>query len=309
MKKQRQQFADTMHALGQQDGDLTVLVGDISHGILQEFASACPGRYYNVGICEPTIVNMAAGLSKVGLVPVIHTIAPFITERSYEQIKLDFGYQKLPVNIISVGSAFDYSQLGCSHHCYSDVSLFMHLKDSSVFMPGNAEEFDSLFRANYRNDRINYFRLSEQNHDVKVPKAKLELGEAVVVREGSDITVAVVGPMLQNVLTAVKTVVDGGIDAEVLYFPTIKPFDGVGLSRSVAKTKRLLTVEELSSHGGLYHSALGHCVGIAGLSCAQLAIFDFVRDYGTHDELLEKAGLSDRHIVEAILSLMRDKCS
>ena len=166
-------------------------------------------------------------------------------------------------------------------------------------------KIDSLFRANYRNGRINYFRLSEQNHDVEVPKAKLELGEAVVVREGSDITVAVVGPMLQNVMRAVKTVVDGGIDAEVLYFPTIKPFDGVGLSRSVAKTKRLLTVEELSSHGGLYHSALGHCVGIAGLSCAQLAIFDFVRDYGTHDELLEKAGLSDRHIVEAMLSLMR----
>ena len=68
---------------------------------------------------------------------------------------------------------------------------------------------------------------------------------------------AVVGPMLQNVLTAVKTVVDGGIDAEVLYFPTIKPFDGVRLSRSVAKTKRLLTVEELSSHGGCTIQPLG----------------------------------------------------
>ena len=105
-------------------------------------------------------------------------------------------------------------------------------------------------------------------------------------------------------LTAVKTVVDGD-DAEVLYSYNQTIRWGRVL-RSVAKTKRLLTVEELSIHGGLYHSALGHCVGIAGLSCAQLAIFDFVRDYGTHDELLEKAGLSDRHIADAILSLMRD---
>ena len=120
MKKQRQQFADTMHALGQQDGDLTVLV------MILVTASCKNSRVPSWALLqcwdrEPTIVNMAAGLSKVGLVPVIHTIAPFITERSYEQIKLDFGYQKLPVNIISVGSAFDYSQLGCSHHCYSDV--------------------------------------------------------------------------------------------------------------------------------------------------------------------------------------------
>ena len=91
MKKLRQQFADTTLELGTQDPRLVVLVGDISHGILQPFAKTCPDRYYNIGICEPSIVNMAAGLNKVGLIPVVHTIAPFITERAYEQIKLDFG--------------------------------------------------------------------------------------------------------------------------------------------------------------------------------------------------------------------------
>jgi transketolase len=83
-KKLRQQFADTMLAVGQNDPDLVVLIGDISHFALQSFAQACPGRFYNIGICEPTIVSMGAGLAKIGLYPVMHTIAPFLIERSFD---------------------------------------------------------------------------------------------------------------------------------------------------------------------------------------------------------------------------------
>jgi transketolase len=88
-----------------------VVVGDISHGILSKFRNENPDRYFNIGISEPGMVNVAAGLSASGLIPVIHTIAPFLIERSYEQIKLDFGYQNLPGNFVSVGSSFDYSKL------------------------------------------------------------------------------------------------------------------------------------------------------------------------------------------------------
>ena len=83
----------------------------------------CSNRYYNIGICEPSMVNLAAGFSKVGLNPVVHTIAPFLIERSYEQIKLDFGYQNLNGNFISVGNSYDYAGLGCTHHCPSDVAI------------------------------------------------------------------------------------------------------------------------------------------------------------------------------------------
>ena len=81
-----------------------------------------------MGICEPSIMSMASGLSISGMIPVVHTIAPFVIERAYEQIKLDFGYQKLGINIITVGGSFDYSKLGCSHHCYTDVSLMSHFR-------------------------------------------------------------------------------------------------------------------------------------------------------------------------------------
>jgi len=170
MKKLRQEFSDTMVEVGINDQELVVMVGDISHGILKPFAESCPGRYFNIGICEPSIVNLACGLSKVGLNPVVHTIAPFVTERSYEQIKLDFGYQNLSMNLITVGASFDYAQLGCSHHCYTDVSLLAHLKNSVITVPGSPIEFTKLFKDIYKQGTINYFRLTEHAHGVEFKK-------------------------------------------------------------------------------------------------------------------------------------------
>ena len=97
-----------------------------------------------------SIVNLAAGLSKVGLIPFVHTIAPFLIQRSYEQIKLDFGYQKLNINLISVGSSFDYSKLGCSHHCYEDVGNLKHFKKSRIFIPGSSKELNKMLMKNYQ---------------------------------------------------------------------------------------------------------------------------------------------------------------
>lgn len=303
MKNLRQEFADTMLEVGEVDPRLVVMVGDISHGILKPFAAKCPGRYYNVGICEPTIVNMAAGLSKVGLVPVVHTIAPFIIERSYEQIKLDFGYQKLGVNLISVGGAFDYAQLGCSHHCYTDVSLIAHLKHSVIVVPGSPVEFNHLFKQSYDNGLINYFRLSEFSHGVEFGKMDLRLGSGIRVREGRDVTIAVTGVQLRNAMLAAETLQDNNISAEIIYFHSIKPFDNDLLRASVEKTKKLVSVEELSAHDGLFSLCLKACIGLSSIQVVQLAIDDFIHGYGTYEELCSRAGLTAESIVNKSLAI------
>lgn len=305
MKKLREEFADTMLEIGQQDPRLVVMVGDISHGILQPYAKACPTRYYNIGICEPTIVNMAAGLNKVGLIPVVHTIAPFMTERAYEQIKLDFGYQLLSINLISVGGAFDYAQLGCSHHCYTDVSLICHLKRGTVVIPGSPLEFNKLFKDAYTNGLINYFRLPEKAHGVELQASEIEFGRGLRVREGRDVTIAVIGTQLANALVAAERLARQGVAAEVLYFPTVKPFDVDLLRASLAKTRRLVTVEELSAHDGLYNLCLRAAVGINGVSAIQLAIEDFIHGYGSYEELCARLGLSPDGITRAALQLTR----
>lgn len=300
MKKLRQEFADTMLEVGLTDPNLVVMVGDISHGILQKFAQGCPGRYYNIGICEPTIVNMAAGISKSGLVPVVHTIAPFLIERAYEQIKLDFGYQHLGVNLISVGSAFDYAQLGCSHHCYADISLFGHFKRAKIFYPGSALEFNLLFKKSYNDGDINYFRLTEFPHGIEFQPHQIEVGKGIKVREGKDITLITMGAQLKNVVEAANLLHSRGIEAEILYFHTIKPFDQQLVRESANKTKRVLVAEEASAHDGLFNYVLRATLGLEKVKHSQIAIEDFVHGYGTYEELCDQVGLSTSGILKKI---------
>lgn len=304
MKKIRQEFADTMVEVGQTDQDLVVMVGDISHGILQPFARQFPGHYYNIGICEPTIVNMAAGLSKLNLTPVVHTIAPFITERAYEQIKLDFGYQNLGINIVSVGGSFDYAQLGCSHHCYTDVSLLCHFKRANVVLPGSALEFNILFKEIYKNGMINYFRIPEYPHGVDFDKSDIKFGKGIKVREGSDVTIATIGTQLKNAVQAAERLSDKGISTEILYFHSIKPFDSVLLKQSLTKTKRLLSVEELSAHDGLFNICLRNSYDLDGIKYAQMAVDDFVHGYGTYEEICAKLGLNADGIISSVENII-----
>jgi len=302
MKKLRQEFADTMLEVGQKDPNLIVMVGDISHGILQNFAQACPGRYYNIGICEPTIVNMAAGISKSGLIPVVHTIAPFLIERAYEQIKLDFGYQNLGVNLISVGCAFDYSQLGCSHHCYTDISLFGHFKRAKIFYPGSALEFNLLFKKTYGDGDINYFRLTEFPHGVEFLPQQIEVGKGIQVKEGKDLTLVTMGAQLKNAIEASYLLQLRGIEVEILYIHTIKPFDQKIVRESALKTKRVLVVEEASAHDGLFNYVLRATLGLERVQYSQIAIEDFIHGYGSYEELCDQVGLTVNGILRKVES-------
>jgi len=175
----RKTFANTMFEIAKNDDTLVVIVGDISHSIFKPFRDEFPNRYYNIGISEPGMVNVAAGLSANGLSPVVHTITPFLIERSYEQIKLDFAYQEFGINLVSVGGAFDYSKLGCSHHCYTDYSLIAQFKNANIFFPGSDIEFELLFKSSYNNKQINYFRLTEYPHGIGFGPSEISVGKGI----------------------------------------------------------------------------------------------------------------------------------
>ena len=160
----RNTFAQTLTSLAEEDERLVLLIGDISHHLLRDFQSRFPNRFYNAGICEQSIVSMAAGLAAEGLKPVVHTIAPFCVERAFEQIKIDLCYQNLDVSIVSVGSSFDYAHLGCTHHCYEDVSILRSLPNIDIFVPGRSSEFVDIFKSTWGNGHPKYFKLSKDEH-------------------------------------------------------------------------------------------------------------------------------------------------
>lgn len=297
----RQQFADTMLEVGQEDTNLVVLVGDISHFILQPFANACPGRYYNVGICEATIVTMAAGLAKVGFYPVMHTIAPFIIERPFEHLKLDFCYQQLGGNVVTVGSVFDYSNLGCTHHCYNDFALLKTLPGAQITYPASPVEFDTLFRQVYRSGFLTLFRIPAHRHDQDFSAKDIHFGKGIKVTDGSNLTIVVTGPQLGNALATRDVLSDMGWNTEILYIHTIRPLDTGLIRASVSKTRRVLVVEEHMQSGGLGDDVLRATRDVQNVEYSNLSIPDtFVTGYGSYQDHCEKLGLTRDGILNRV---------
>lgn len=294
-----------MFEVGQSDDQAVVVVGDISHGILKEFRDNFPSRYFNIGISEPGMVNVAAGLSAGGLIPIVHTIAPFLIERSYEQIKLDLSYQSLGANLISVGGAFDYSKLGCSHHCYTDYSLLSKFENCDIYFPGSNSEFDALFKSNYDNGRINYFRLTEYPHENVFTDSEIFSGKGIKIREGKDLTIVTFGALLGRAQQAEALLVEQGFSIELLYFHTLKPLDSELIIESVRKTQRLIVFEEIHGEDGIYSVINNLIGGQFAYQKSQIAISGFIRNYGTYSELSEAVGLTMENLVFQSLILLK----
>lgn len=228
----RQAFAATVLELLAEDERLAVLLCDIGvYGFRQGFADH-PGRVLNIGILEQATMGVAAGLAATGFIPVVHSIAPFIVERAFEQLKIDFCYQQLGGNFVSVGASHDYAALGCTHHCPGDVGALKNLPGMEIVLPGCAEEFSSLFRAAYANGNPSYFRLSEKSNSAAQPVA---FGTITVLREGRQATVLALGPMLEAAQAACE-----GLDVTLLYATTVVPFDAATLAAHCPSGKVLL---------------------------------------------------------------------
>ena len=159
----RKIFPRVVENLMKKDKKIFCLLGDIGVFSFREIFKKYKERILNMSTMEQSMIGFASGLSKAGYKPIIHTIAPFLVLRALDQIKIDFVYNKLNCNIVSVGASNDYAKLGTTHHCFEDINVLSNYEDINLFIPSNPDEFKYLFNKNYNNNSINYFRISEKN--------------------------------------------------------------------------------------------------------------------------------------------------
>jgi len=271
--------------LARADERVVVILGDISVYMFRDYQAEFPTRFYNMGICEQALISVSAGMRATGIVPFVHSIGPFITERAMEQIKVDCAYNELPVNIVSCAGTFDYAWDGVTHHAWCDLAFMRLLPGVQVFQPGTKKEVDFLMREHYANESTNFFRLSENYHSVDLPLKPLR---GNVVKEGaSGVTVITAGPILDDVLKAVED-----MDVNVLYFHTLKPFDQE-LVNQFADT-RLKVVHDSF---GLFETVCE----VAGRSVEKLALPDrFCSCYGKIEDVRRNVGLGIEDIREFV---------
>ncbi|MGA9344133.1 MAG: transketolase C-terminal domain-containing protein [Nocardioidaceae bacterium] len=219
----REQFAATTTDLLDQDLSVALVLADISAAMFPDAVTRHPERVINVGIREQLAVNVGAGLALSGMRPIVHTIASFLVERSFEQIKLGFSHQDVGGVLVSVGASYDISQGGRTHQSPGDVALIDTLPDWDIHVPGHPAELDTLLREAVGGSGRVYIRASVRSNRQAYPT-----GGFHVVRRGGQGTVIAVGPMLDNVLAAV-----GDLDLTVLYAATVRPFDADTLARTL----------------------------------------------------------------------------
>lgn len=232
----RDRFVSVVSELLEDDPRLAVVMADITVDRFKATGAhqRHPLRVVNVGIREQLMVNVAAGMALEGMRPIAHSFAPFLIERSFEQVKLGFAHQGVGGILVSCGASYDTAAYGRTHHSPGDVALMATLPGWRIHVPGHPDEVETFLRDAAQTDDAVYIRLSERKN--AVPAAGAD-GKLVMQRRGAigAPTVIAIGPMLDPVMEALSA-----IDATVLYAATVRPFDRDGLRASVTGTDVVL---------------------------------------------------------------------
>jgi transketolase len=292
----RRLACETAVELFLRDESLAIVLAEISTDLFGPAFTHAPERAVNVGIMEQAMVGIAAGFALEGFRPVVHTIAPFLTERAHEQVKLDFGYQRLDGLFVSTGASYDYSASGMTHHSPGDVAAMSTVPGMRVLVPGAAAEAAALVRGWHSRGGLTYLRTTgAENAHARA----LADGGLTPIRYGRDATVIAVGPMLDRVLAAVED-----LDVTVLYATTVFPLDREALRAHAAPSADVVLVEPM--YEGTTTAQVMSAFADRAVRLSSIGVPRAVIDgYGTVAEIDEALGLDAGALEQRIGSFLQ----
>jgi len=302
----REVYGEELVRLGNDYPDLVVLDADVSsstRSIL--FEQKFPDRFFNVGVAEADMADIAAGMALCGLKPVINSFAVFLTLKATEQIRNVICYNKLPVIIAGSYAGFSDSYDGASHHSIEDIAIMRVMPYLNVIVPADAIELKKALKHLMTMSEPAYIRICRNPTPIITDESdKFNFGKIKTIREGKDITIAACGIAVSMVIKAADELKTNGINAEVLNVSTIKPLDENTLIRSVRKTGCVLIVEEHSIIGGLFGAISEVLLKKYPVKSDCIGINDIFTETGDYIELLEKYQISAHSIVKKAIELL-----
>lgn len=307
----RQVMCEVLMKEAENESDLVVLTSD-SRGSasLGAFAEKFPERLVETGIAEQNIVGIAAGLAHSGKRPFVASPACFLSMRSIEQVKVDVAYSGMNVKLIGISGGVSYGALGMSHHSLQDIAVTRAIPNLEVILPADRLETEAIFEYLLTSDKPAYIRLGRNAvEDCYTEKPTFEIGKAVTLREGNDVALLATGEMVRVALDAQEALKAKGIQARVINFPTIKPFDQAVVQQALLETKLLISLEEHSIYGGL-GAAVSEVASNTSTSIRHLilGIPDEPAIAGTSQEIFAHYGLSAEGVTETVIqNLPTDK--
>ncbi len=300
-------FADTLLELGQQNQNLLVVTGDSrGSGKLVPFGQKLPEQIVEVGIAEQNLVGVSAGLASTGKKVFAVSPASFLTARSFEQIKNDVAYSDIPVKLIGISAGVSYGALGSTHHSLHDFAALRAVNNIHIVVPADNFEARKAIESSVDYPYPLYIRFGKKPlphlHDAN---ANFEIGKAIVLNTGSDVTFIATGETVFRAVEACNLLEEQGVSCGVISMHTLKPLDEEAILEAARNSRAIITVEEHSVHGGL------------GSACASLLLQEGLHNpfkivgipdeytvNGSQAEIFEYYGITPEGLVKSARDLI-----
>jgi transketolase len=290
------------------DPRITLIVGDLGFGVVEPLAKQFPSQFLNAGVAEQNMTGVATGMALFGRIVFTYSIANFPTLRCLEQIRNDVCYHRANVKIVALGGGFAYGALGMTHHATEDLAIMRSLPGMTVVAPGDPIEADLATRALIARAGPCYLRLGRSGERVlHRPGVTFELGRAITLRDGKDLTVISTGGMLSTALDAAEQLDARGISTRVLSMHTLKPIDDDAITAAATETGGIFTLEEHSKIGGLGSAVAEVLAEMDGLRIPFRRIglpSAFAPLAGSQEYLLASHGLGIDSVVQSVLNAL-----
>lgn len=307
MRSPRDVLGEVLVELGQKHKKIVVLNADVATPTKSlMFRKEFPKRHYNMGICEQNMMSVGAGLASEGFIPIVSTFAVFATGRAYDQIRQCIAYSKNNVKIVATHPGLSVGGDGATHQSLEDISLMRSMPNMVVLAPSDEVETRQVLEKaiEYKGPayiRVGRAEMPELYHD----KYEFKVGKGSILREGADITVISHGIMTYHALLAAEQLEKEGLEVEVINMASIKPIDQELIINSARKTRKIVTIEDHSTYGGL-GSAVAEIVATTyPVPMDIIGVNDTFGESAAPSELYKKYGLDVLAIKEKIRNLYK----
>ncbi|MBR3768861.1 MAG: transketolase family protein [Clostridia bacterium] len=303
-------YGKALVELGRAHPEVVALTADLAKSTkIGDFQKEFPDRFFNVGIAEQNLFGVAAGMAKAGLVPFLSTFSQFASLRAADQLSTDLCYQNINAKVIATHSGTSFGQAGSTHHAITDLAVTRSMPNLTVICPADGVETYNAVMAAYETPGPFYIRINRGFDRVlyKDSDYGFEIGKAVTVTEGTDLTIIACGSCVFQAVQAADFLEKAdGLKIRVLDMHTIKPIDKEAIIKAVMDTRRIITVEDHNVLGGL-GSAVAEVVVESGKGCAfkKLGVPDKFAPIGLHEDIMADLGIDANGIIAAVREVMK----
>lgn len=305
----RDALGQALVELAPQIPELVVLDADVSASTKTgAFAKAYPDRFFNVGVAEANMADIAAGLATAGLRPVINSFSLFLALKCADQIRNTICYNNLPVILAGAYGGLSDSYDGASHQAILDVGMLRLLPNMVVIVPADAAETKQALKLALRRNGPTFIRGCRNETPILFEDAEpFQIGKARKLRDGKDLTIAACGVPVVMAMEAAERLAKDGISVDLLAVATVKPIDAPALAASASKTGAVLSVEEHNIVGGFGGAVAEALAKHAPTRMDFIGVQDRFTESGAYDALMKKYGISVEAIVAKAKALVAAK--